>query len=89
MTRFIGAAEYVADAGSITIGAGWVVGGRRMDGRLHVVARLEYLYYDLDNNPSLTGSISPWKLPSGYVHLVELSRSGLSAAASAISSELS
>jgi outer membrane immunogenic protein len=60
MTRFIGAAEYVADAGSITIGAGWVVGGGAewmVDP--HVVVRLEYLYYDLDNNPSLTGPISP------------------------------
>jgi outer membrane immunogenic protein len=62
MTRFIGAAEYVADAASTTIGAGWVVGGGAewmVDP--HVMVRLEYLYYDLDNTPSLTGPIFPGK----------------------------
>ena len=60
MTRFIGAAEYVADASSTTIGAGWVVGGGAewmVDP--HVTVRMEYLYYDLDNNPTLAAPISP------------------------------
>jgi outer membrane immunogenic protein len=60
MTRFISGAEYVADAASTTIRAGWVVGGGAewmVDP--HVTVRLEYLYYDLDNNPSLVGPISP------------------------------
>jgi outer membrane immunogenic protein len=60
MTRFIGAAEYVADADSTTIRPGWVVGGGAewmVDP--HVTVRLEYLHYDLNNAPSLTGPISP------------------------------
>ena len=60
MTRFVAAAEYVADAASTAIRAGWVVGGGAewmVDP--HVTVRLEYLYYDLDNTPSLAGPISP------------------------------
>jgi len=60
MTRFIGAAEYVADADSTTIRPGWVAGGGAewMVGP-QVTARLEYLYYDLNNNPRLAGPITP------------------------------
>jgi outer membrane immunogenic protein len=60
MTRFIGAAEYVADADSTTIRPGWVVGGGAewmVDP--HLTVRLEYLRYELNNNPSLSGPISP------------------------------
>jgi opacity protein-like surface antigen len=60
MTRFIGAAEYVADAASTTFRAGWVVGaGTEWMFAPHVTVRLEYLYYNLNNNPSLTGPIYP------------------------------
>jgi outer membrane immunogenic protein len=60
MTRFIGPAEYVADAASATMRVGWVAGGgAEWMVAPHVTARLEYLYYDLGNTPSLTGPISP------------------------------
>ena len=60
MTRFIGAAEYLADAASTTFRAGWVVGaGTEWMFAPHVTVRLEYLYYNLNNNPSLTGPIYP------------------------------
>lgn len=60
MTRFIGPAEYVANAASTTVRAGWVVGGgAEWMVAPHLTARLEYLYYDLNNNRSLSGPISP------------------------------
>ena len=60
MTRFIGAAEYVADADSTTIRPGWVVGGgAEWMVAPHVTVRLEYLHYDLNNNQSQTGPIFP------------------------------
>jgi outer membrane immunogenic protein len=83
MTRFIGAAEFTADAVSTATRTGWVLGGgaeRMVDP--HVMVRLEYLYYNLDTNVTLVGPISPGNfLPvtfnwSNYnVHVV---RAGLS-----------
>ena len=60
MTRFIGAAEYVADAAATTVRPGWAAGGGAewmVDPR--IALRLEYLHYELGNNPTLTGPISP------------------------------
>jgi outer membrane immunogenic protein len=60
MTRIISPDTFVADAASIMTRPGWVVGGgveRMIDP--HLTARLEYLYYNLDSNVTLAGTIVP------------------------------
>lgn len=60
MTRIIAATTFVADAASTAPRTGWVLGGgaeRMIDA--HLIARLEYLYYSLDSNVTLSGTIIP------------------------------
>ncbi len=83
MTRIIDASTFVADAASGITKAGWALGGGAewmVDP--HVMLRLEYLYYHLDNNVALTGPISPGSfLPVTFIwssYSVQVVRAGLS-----------
>lgn len=83
MTRFIGASVFVADAASTTTKAGWVLGAgaeRWLGG--HVMLRLEYLWYRIDNNNvTLMAPIVPGPfLPVSFVWSrddVQVVRAGL------------
>ncbi len=84
MTRIIGAAAFVADAASTATNAGWVLGGGA-DWMVypHVMVRLEYLYYNLDNNNvTLSGPIFPGNfLPVAFTwsnYNVQVARAGVS-----------
>jgi opacity protein-like surface antigen len=83
MTRLILPDTFVADASSLATRTGWTFGGGAewmIDP--HLMARLEYLYYGINSNAVLSGTIFPGSfLPVTWIwsnYNVQVMRAGLS-----------